>query len=381
MLLKKLFISIIVITSLYSFKSLPDSKSFSPGRIWPDNKGVHINAHGGGILFHLGKYYWYGQHMVGGELGNSAQVGVSCYSSNDLYRWNDEGIALKVVTTDSLNDITKGCTLERPKVIYNKKTRKFVMWFHLELKGKGYDAARSGVAVSDKVNGPFKFIRSFRPDAGSWSQNVKPYHLKPVSDTVKSAYCGGKGCLPNHPDSLNILGRDYKNGQMARDMNLFVDDDGTAYLIYTSEENSTLHISKLTDDYLSNSGNYIRLFANRYMEGPAMFKHKGKYYLFASDCTGWEPNAARCAVADSVFGNWKELGNPCIGSDAALTFHSQSTFVIPVVGKKDALIYMGDRWTPKDAIDGRYIWLPVLFENDKPQLKWMDHWSLDIFKK
>jgi len=168
---------------------------------------------------------------------------------------------------------------------------------------------------------------------------------------------------------------------MARDMNLFVDDDGTAYLLYTSEENSTLHISKLSDDYLSNSGKYIRIFANRYMEGPAMFKHKGKYYLFASDCTGWDPNAARSAMANSVFGDWKELGNPCVGKDAALTFHSQSTFVVPVAGKKDALIYMGDRWAPKDAIDGRYIWLPITFENNKPVLKWKDQWNLDVFKK
>ena len=34
------------------------------------------------------------------------------------------------------------------------------MWFHLELKGKGYEAARSGVAVSDTPTGPYRFIRS-----------------------------------------------------------------------------------------------------------------------------------------------------------------------------------------------------------------------------
>jgi hypothetical protein len=371
---------LIVLINVLLSSTLLMSQSFTPGKIWPDSKGVHINAHGGGILYFQGKYYWFGEYKVGGELGNSAQVGVSCYSSGDLYNWKKEGIALKVVTNDSLNDIAKGCTLERPKVIYNKKTRKFVMWFHLELRGKGYDAARSGVAVSDHVAGPYRFIRSFRPDAGSWPVNAKPYHLKPVSDTIKSAYCGGKGCLPNHPDSLNILGRDFKNGQMARDMNLFVDDDGTAYHIYTSEENSTIHISKLSDDYLSHSGKYIRLFANRYMEGPAMFKHKGKYYLFSSDCTGWEPNAARSAVADSVFGNWKELGNPCVGADASLTFHSQSTFVFPIAGKKEALIYMGDRWDPQDAINGRYIWLPVYFDDNKPRIEWKEQWNLDVFK-
>lgn len=356
------FLVFVIITTLCSSCITNEKQSFNPGDLWPDEEGIHINAHGGGILFFDGKYYWFGEYKIGGESGNTAQTGVSCYSSEDLYRWKNEGIALKVVENDPGNDITKGCILERPKVIYNAKTQKFVMWFHLELKGRGYDAARSGVAVSDNVTGPYKYVKSFRPDAGFWPVNVKQCHFRPVNDTVKSAYCGGNGCLPAHPDTLNILGRDFKNGQMARDMNLFVDDDGSAYLIYASEENSTMHISKLTDDYLSCSGQYIRLFSDRYMEGPALFKHKSKYFLFASDCTGWAPNAARSAVADSIFGVWTEMGNPCIGADSALTFHSQSTFVLPVQGKEGAFIFMADRWTPKNPIDGRYIWLPVFFK-------------------
>ena len=31
------------------------------------------------------------------------------------------------------------------------------MWFHLELRGKGYKAARAGLAISDKVTGPYTF--------------------------------------------------------------------------------------------------------------------------------------------------------------------------------------------------------------------------------
>lgn len=350
-------------------------KQFTPGEIWNDKNGVHINAHGGGILFHKGIYYWYGEHKIAGKIGNSAQVGVSCYSSKDLYNWKNESIALKV-DDDPTSDIAKGCVLERPKVIYNAKTKKFVMWFHLELKGKGYLAARSGVAVSDKPTGPFTFLKSFRPNAGYWPVNVQPCHKKPVSPDVKNSYCGGKGCLPAPVDSVNLLGRDFKGGQMARDMNLFVDDDGTAYHIYSSEENSTLHISKLTEDYLSCSGEYFRVFVGRYMEGATLFKRGGKYYIIASDCTGWAPNAARSAVADQIFGEWKELGNPAVGKDSELTFHSQSTFVLKVEGKKDNYIFIGDRWTPDNPIDGRYIWLPVTFEGDAPKLYWQANWNL-----
>lgn len=59
--------------------------SFRPGEIWTDNNGAHINAHGGGILYDKGTYYWYGEHKVEGDAGNYAQVGVHCYSSKDLY--------------------------------------------------------------------------------------------------------------------------------------------------------------------------------------------------------------------------------------------------------------------------------------------------------
>jgi beta-xylosidase len=354
-------------------------QSFMPAQLWPANDSVHINAHGGGILFHEGKYYWFGEHKVAGEAGNSAQVGVHCYSSTDLYNWKNEGIALKVAEKDTTCDIVKGCVLERPKVIFNNNTRKFVMWFHLELKGKGYIASRSGVAVSDNITGPYTFLHSERPDSGVVALNL-PSCLKGKTYTASGEKFTG-GSASTHPDSLNIVGRDFSGGQMARDMNLFVDDDGKAYHIFASEENSTLHISQLTDDYLSHSGKYSRAFVGRFMEAPAIFKYKGKYYLIMSGCTGWAPNAARSAVADSIFGPWKELGNPWIGSDSATSFNSQSTYVLPVNEKKNAFILMGDRWAPQNAIDGRYIWQPVEFKNDKPVVRWHDQWDLSFFDK
>ena len=373
-------IFLIVFGVLFLASCSNHSKTIKPGEIWPDNNGVHINAHGGGILFYGNRYYWFGEHKIEGRKGNQAWVGVHCYSSINLTDWKDEGIALEVIKNNPEHDITEGCILERPKVIYNAATKKFVMWFHLELKSMGYDAARSGIAVSDNVTGPFEFVKSFRPNAGFWPQNVREIHKKPVGEDVKEHYCGGKGCLPSHPDTVNILGRDFAGGQMARDQNLFVDDDGKAYHIYSSEENSTLHISQLTDDYLSDAGKYVRVFSDRYMEAPAMFKHEGKYYLIASDCTGWEPNAARMAWAPAIFGPWEELGNPCVGNEADLTFRSQSTCILPVHGKKDAFIFMADRWMPENAMDGRYIWLPVRFnEKGIPKIEWENEWSLDFF--
>lgn len=347
---------------------------FKPGEIWPDNNGVHINAHGGGMLQQGDTYYWFGEHKTEGEGGNVAHVGVHCYSSKDLYNWKDEGIALSV-SDDESSPIVKGCILERPKVIFNKKTGRYVMWFHLEPKGAGYTGAKSGVAVSEKVTGPYKLLSADRPNAGFWPKNVLDIHKGPVPEESKKGFGGGG--LPAHPDTLNLLGRDFESGQMARDMNLFVDDDGKAYHIYASEDNSTLHISELTDDYTACSGNYARFFVGRFMEAPAMFKKDGKYYLIMSGCTGWAPNPGRSAVASSIWGPWKELANPFVGADSETSFHSQSTYVLPVPGKPDRFIYMGDRWTPENAIDGRYIWLPIRFEGEQPVIEWLDEWGIE----
>ena len=358
-----------------SFNNQP--KTIKPGEIWPDNNGVHINAHGGGILFHEGKYYWFGEHKIEGKKGNQAWVGVHCYSSKNLSDWKDEGIALEVVKDNPESEITEGCVLERPKVICNKKTGKFVMWFHLELKGQGYNAAKTGVAVSDKVTGPYTFLNTVNPNAGIWPQGY-PDELKSksFSDTLKGWSEDWKKAVK---DGM-FVHRDFKKGQMARDMTLFVDEDGTAYHIHASEENLTLHISELNDEYTGFTGKYIRVLPTGHNEAPAIFKHNGKYYMITSGCTGWDPNAARLLVSDSVMGNWEYIENPCIGDDKELTFHSQSTYILPVEGKKNAFIFMADRWKPENAIDGRYIWLPVKFnENGIPYLDWMDEWDPGIF--
>lgn len=355
-------------------QSLEKHQTFQPGEIWEDTDGKHINAHGGGFMYEDGIYYWYGEHK---GRNNSAQVGVRVYSSKDLYNWKNEGVAL-AVSEDPDSEITKGSVIERPKVVYNKKTGKYVMWFHLELKGQGYGAAKTAVAISESPLGPFKFINSFRPNAGHWPLNF--------SEEWKKTPKGGnpeKWWTEEWYKAVNeglYVRRDFEKGQMARDMTIYVDDDGTAYHIASSEENQTLHISELTEDYLSFSGKWARIQPGGQNEAPAIFKHEDSYYMITSGLTGWDPNAARSFKAKSVMGPWEALGNPANGKDSLLTFHSQSTFVLPVQGKKNAFIFMADRWRPKKPIDGRYIWLPVEMENGKPVLKWKDEWDLSIFE-
>jgi len=129
------------------------------------------------------------------------------------------------------------------------------MWFHLELKGQGYNAARYGVAVANRPEGPYKFLYSQRADAGTWPVEFDAAALA-VVDTLNEANFK-EWWTPAWYKAVNeglIVKHDFAAGQMSRDMTLFVDDDGKAYHIFSSEENLTLHIAELTADYLHHTG-------------------------------------------------------------------------------------------------------------------------------
>lgn len=316
-----------------------ENKYIVSGAEWLDTDGNPINAHGGGILYHDSIYYWYGEYkgdstywnpkVPSWECYRTEAGGVSCYSSKDLVNWKFEGVVLKPEMNDTTSDLHYSNVLERPKVIYNDQTKKFVMWLHVD--SHDYAKAAAGVAISDSPTGDFKYIESIRP-----------------------------------------------NDQMSRDMTLFKDDDGKAYHIYSSEENRTLYISLLSDDYLKPAGKFTRNFIDQSREAPAVFKRNGKYYILSSGCTGWSPNQAEYAVADSLFGEWTVKGNPCSGTDADITFYGQSTHVLPVFGKNDAYVALFDKWNKTDLINSRYIWLPITFkENGDIDIAWEEKWAID----
>ena len=326
--------------------------SFRPGELWPDDYGIHINAHGGGILKYGNRWYWYGEHKIAGSEGNLAHVGVHVYCSEDLYNWHDCGIAFDIRSCPRL--IPGINIIERPKVLYCAVTGKFVMWFHFEARIT-YTAAEVGIAVADKPEGPFILQNHFRPCQGG-----EPFN-PPGPDEIP---------LPDEPDHLR---EGVLQGQQSRDMTIFQDEDGKAYLFHSSERNWTMHVVELTPDYLGCSRNFWRIFPRRHMEAPAVFKKDGLYYFIASGCTGWNPNAARSAVAPHPWGPWKELGNPAVDEGAETTYDSQSTFVLEYEGR---YILMSDRWRPKNAIDGRYLWMPIVFCDGRPTIRKPQEWSL-----
>ncbi len=356
--------------------------SFRPGEQWRDTDNELIQAHGGQVQQMrflddetgetAARWVWVGEDKTAGARG-----GIRAYSSEDLYNWQYEGIIMRNVssreqleTEDYFKELYEGYTeeqldnvfrcldansaiIERPKLIYNEQTKQYVLWFHAdgptEESDSSYAAASAGVAVSDSPFGPYRFIDRYR-------LNVCP-------EDQEDMYPSSRG--------------------MARDMNLFVDEDKTAYIIYSSEENLTLYISKLNDEYTYLATppekavygeDFIRLYPGAQREAPAVFVRNGDYYLLSSGCTGWAPNQARYYKSNSMLGEWENMGDPCIGDDKVTTFDSQSTCVFEAPSGE--LIYMGDRWNSDNLSDSRYIWLPVEFSEDgRMELRWVNEWK------
>jgi hypothetical protein len=317
-----------------------------PGEVWLDTSGKPIQAHGGGVLAHGGVYYWYGEDKT---LGNGNKTGVSCYSSRDLLNWKRESLALpKDAMPEEFRD---NGICERPKVIYNPETKKYVMWMHLD--DRRYAISSAGVAISDNPTGPFQFLRSFRP--------IKYDFGFTENDRTRQA----------------------ELGSTFRDMNLFVDDDGRAYVFYAAEGNPTMYVVRLRADFSGieappvEGKTWERILVGQSREGPAPFKHNGTYYLITSGTTGWDPNPASYAVAPNILGPWTRKPNPCVGEGRETTFGSQSTFVLPAPGRPAGeFIYMGDRWLRNNLANSRYVWLPFRIEQDGSfALAWRDQWD------
>ncbi len=359
-----------------------DSITGTAGETMYDTNGNQIQAHGGQIqqLTVDGETKWY---WIGEDKTNDYRPvgGIHVYSSTDLYNWDDEGIVLRTMenpeqfeTDPYFNalygdlseedkerifvDLDKNNTvMERPKMLYNDKTGKYVIWFHADGRYPGSDAdygkAKAGIAVSDSPTGPFELLGS--------------YKLHHAGDNY--GYDGESG-----------IGS-------VRDMNLFKDDNGEAYVIYSSEGNQTTYISRLNEEYTGlakpqgeavEGEDFTRNFPGWSREAPAMFKYKDKYYMVNSGCTGWSPNPAQYAVADHPLGPWTGMGDPCTDWGSNTTYDTQSTCVFPVDAENGKYIYMGDRWNAGNLSESRYVWLPVEFQPDnKIALRRYENWTLE----
>lgn len=344
--------------------------SFRPGQVWLDTEGKRIQAHGGSVMYIDGIYYWYGENKEKTDGENGIwHWGVRCYASRDLYNWEDKGIIIPPEPDNPESSLHPSACMDRPHIIYNKKTGKYVCW--LKIMKKNQEQTET-VLTADHILGPYTKVR----------ENLHPL------------------------------------GMSAGDFDLAVADDGKGYY-YFERVHSELICADLTDDYTDVTGYYSTHFpriAPPYVrEAPAHFIRNGKHYLLTSGTTGYLPNPSEAAVADTWHGPFIVLGNLHPSDTTNTSYHSQISSVFKVHGKEDLYIACADRWLPQ-AMDKEYevykemfeslfhdggksfefsrmgepvventsiadyVWLPLRFEDNRVVIEWKDEWRLEDYR-
>lgn len=312
--------------------------------IWNDNEGNIINASDGGIIFVDGKYYWYGMALrplpvaSQGNGGQTTTVGVVMYSSKDLYNWDYEGVILPC-SNDPDHELYAPMRFERPKIIYNDKTKKFVLWCHFVGHpgdhGLEIGTSEAGIASCDTINGEYE-----------WHGYTRPID---------------------------------KHGAV-RDCTLYKDQDGSAYFIYDRvvNEDRCLYIVRLSDDYLSSTDIYRRIDVAYRREAPALFFYNGYHFMITSGMTSWRTNPAKYYRAKDILGPWEDMGDPCVGDTTGTTFESQTAHIFQLEGVVDGFIHMGERHNVENFERCSYVWLPIEFPTpDTIQLTYQKSWKLE----
>lgn len=349
--------------------------SIRPGQVWLDTNGNRIQAHGGSIMYIDGIYYWYGENKEKTTGENDIwHWGVRCYTSTDLYNWEDKGLIIPPEPENPKSPLHPTSMMDRPHIIYNKETKKYVAWLKIM-----YRDGRQGstVLIADHILGPYTKVR----------EGLKP------------------------------------NGMSAGDFDLAVAPDGKAYYYFERVHSETI-CADLTADYTDVTGYYSTHFPHPYppyvREATAHFCRNHKHYLVTSGTTGYLPNPSEVAVGNSWHGPFKVLGNPHVNDESNTSFHSQISSVFKVPGKKDLYIACADRWLPElmhleyesykrvfelmfntdenerkklEGIDlgeladvGRntsiadYVWLPLRFDGEMVYIDWKDEWKIEDYE-
>lgn len=353
-----------------------------PGQIWLDTEGKPIQAHGGSVFFEDGTYYWYGENKEKTDGRNGIwHWGVRCYRSSDLYNWEDRGLIIEPDEGDQTSSLHPSAQMDRPHIIYNAKTKKYVCW--LKIMGR---VQTTTILTADSFLGPYTKVR----------EGLTPF------------------------------------GMSAGDFDLAVGPDGRAYYYFEKVHTETI-CADLTESYTDVLGTYSSHFPHPHppyvREATAHFERNGKHYLITSGTTGYLPNPSEVAVGEDFHGPFTVLGDPHPGDPLHCSFHSQIASVFKVQRKKDLYIACADRWVPdfdlkavpyefygqlyaliftgqqekipalaaKYGIDRKqlmevfgdthrntsiatYVWLPLCFEGDMVYIDWRDKWSLDEFE-
>jgi hypothetical protein len=314
------FLSTLTLVFLAATSAEATPKTIESGTTWLDTSGNPVNAHGGGMIKVGRTYYWIGEHKDADGLFDAN----ACYRSTNLKDWLFVNFVLE---KQESGDLGPNRVVERPKIIYNDKTKMYVQTMHVD--DPNYDDPGVGVATSRTVCGDYTYQGRMRLNGyriGKWDQG------------------------------------------------LFKDDDGTGYLITHSG-----NIYRLADDYLSAVAQPLGSMCSN-CESPALFKKDGTYYFLFSSKTGWKSNDNFYFTANSLTGPWST--KKYLAPAGAKTWDSQTTFVLPVQGTEGtAYMFMGDRWNGDNLGTSTYVWQPLVIDGTSLSLPtFKERWSIDTVR-
>lgn len=360
--------------------SINTYNSIKPGQVWLDTDGKRIQAHGGSIFYDAAEktFYWYGENKEKTVPGSGIwHWGVRAYSSKDLYNWKDEGVILPPEEKDRNSPLYFAQGMDRPHILYNDRTKKYVMWVkiidRIRTRDEPYYEQYMTIATADRFLGPYKTVKTI------------------------------------HPLGMN-----------SGDFDLVMNGNDHKAYIYFERVHTELVCADLTDDFTDVTGHYSCHFPRRQppfvREAPAFFSRKGRLYLITSGTTDYFPNRSEVASAELFHGPWTVLGDPHVGDPSGTSFHSQVTSVFKHPHKKDLYIALADRWLTdlndsmpdmeavfdamfspdkKSIMTGKeyealsmrntsladYVWLPIRFTADgRPYIEWLDEWRIEDFE-
>ncbi|MFC0518424.1 glycoside hydrolase family 43 protein [Mucilaginibacter angelicae] len=234
------------------------------------------------------------------------QVFMDAFSSPDLINWTKHP---RIIDTAAVKWAKRA--MWAPAV--TEKDGKYYIFFGANDIQNNNEVGGIGVAVGDKPEGPFKDLLG-KPLIGQIINKAQPI-----------------------------------------DQFVFKDDDGQYYMIYGGW--GQCNIVKLKNDFtgvepFKDGETYKLITPKDYVEGPVMFKRKGKYYFMWSE-GGWTGPDYRVAyaISDSPFGPFNRIGT-ILKQDASIATGAGHHSVIQVPDKDEWYIVYHRR--PLTETDGNH---------------------------
>ena len=340
-----------------------------------DVTGTIMDAHDGRVQFYNGLYYLYaveyglcvepyptGCVQTSDKCGFRLDHNISIWTSPTLASgsWTFQAYAFPWIERPA-------GTLFRPDVVYNQKTKQYVLWWNWVASNGTYMGYAAATSASPA--GPFVL----KTAQTNLTRNNATFH--------------------------------------AGDGHIFVDPkDQKAYFIYGA--NYYMGLEELTSDYLASTGKSV-MFSEYFIESPFMFVRQNVYYALFGHCCCFcfQGSGVIVHTAPTPMGPWKTQGDVacrtglksqtstttllgmqptpgqgCLynGSTDVSVTRSQQNFVVEVGAPgNETFLWVGDRWSQApDGLKGHdptYV-APLVFGEDGSieTMKWVDSFTVDM---